>query len=77
MPEVESFRPAAFSPSDMVRKSIPIACRAARMFCATCVFVMPAGLPRTLSVSIVENYNAMLDSASAILYGGMNHISRR
>ena len=40
------------------------------MFCATCVFVMPAGLPRTLSVSIVENYNAILDNASAILYGG-------
>jgi hypothetical protein len=36
----------------MVRKSIPIAWRAARTFDATCVFVIPAGLPRTLSVSM-------------------------
>ncbi|WP_197491786.1 helix-turn-helix domain-containing protein [Microbacterium sp. H83] len=45
---------------------MPIACLAARMLFATCVFVSPAGLPRTRSVSIQEIYTAILDSARPV-----------
>ncbi|WP_200847019.1 ATP-binding cassette domain-containing protein [Microbacterium sp. 18062] len=47
MPDGDSFRPAAPSASDMVRKSMPTASRAARMFAATWVLVMPGGFPLT------------------------------
>ena len=68
IPDGDNFRPAAPSASDIVRKSIPIAWRAARMFAATCVFVIPGGLPLTRSVSIERTYSAVLDNASVGFY---------